>query len=81
MKGKAGLGGFIGFIFGAIVGYLLRPSAFLIGQLSFEHVISRGATLKGLDQMLKPLAETSNNYMLAGGVIFGIIGVFICKKR
>lgn len=58
-----------GFLAGAFVGYLYRPPAFMIGQLPFKYVISRGTTLKGLEQMYIPVAETSFNYLLGGGII------------
>ena len=41
---KIGIG-IVGFLIGGFVGFLARPSAFLTGQLPFEHVISRGANL------------------------------------
>lgn len=68
----AGVGGFLA---GAFIGFLYRPPAFLIGQLPFRYVISRGTTLKGLDQMYIPVAETSFNYLLGGGIIGAILGV------
>jgi hypothetical protein len=77
--------GILGFLIGGFVGFLARPSAFLVGQLPFEHVISRGANLKGMDQMLVSLAQQSFNIMLIGaiiGVIAGIvIGYFVEKKK
>ena len=63
-----------GFLVGALVGYLYRPPAFLIGQLPFDVVISRGTSLKGFDQMYIPVAETSFNYLLGGGVVGAIAG-------
>lgn len=75
----------IGGILGGLFGYIYRPSAFIIGQLPFNHVISRGKTLKGLDQMLIPIAEKSFNYLFSGiliGVITGyILGVIVAKKN
>ena len=67
--------GLAGFLVGALVGYLYRPPAFLVGQLPFHVVISRGTSLKGLDQMYIPVAETSFNYLLGGGVVGAIAGV------
>ena len=64
-----------GFLVGALVGYLYRPPAFLIGQLPFDIVISRGTSLKGFDQMYIPVAETSFNYLLGGGVAGAIAGI------
>lgn len=69
--------GVAGFLIGSLVGFLARPSAFLIGQLSFETVISRGANLKGMDQMLVPLAQQSFNIMLIGAIIGTVAGVVI----
>ncbi len=64
-----------GFLLGALVGYLYRPPAFLIGQLPFHVVISRGTSLKGFDQMYIPVAETSFNYLLGGGVVGAVAGI------
>jgi hypothetical protein len=64
-----------GFLAGALVGYLYRPPAFLIGQLPFDVVISRGTSLKGFDQMYIPVAETSFNYLLGGGVAGAVAGI------
>jgi hypothetical protein len=45
-KSKAMIGlGSAGFLVGGLIGFLLRPAAFLVGQLPFEHVISRGASV------------------------------------
>ncbi len=60
---------------GAVVGYLYRPPAFLIGQLPFHVVISRGTSLKGLDQVYIPVAERSFNYLLGGGLAGAILGI------
>jgi hypothetical protein len=49
----------------------------MVGQLPFIHVISRGKTLKGLEQILIPIAETSFNYVLAGIIIGAISGYLI----
>ncbi len=68
----------IGALAGGAVGYLYRPSAFLTGQLPFIHVISRGRTLKGFDQVLVPLAEKSFNYLVAGLVLGAALG-FVVK--
>jgi len=62
---------------GALLGFLLRPSNMLIGQLSFGTVITRGANLKGLDQLLVPLARTSFNYLLVGALLGAAGGVLI----
>ncbi len=69
--------GIAGFLIGGLIAFLLRPSAFLIGQLSFGDVITRGASFKGMDQMLVPLAQRSFNVMLVGAIIGTIAGVVI----
>jgi hypothetical protein len=58
-----------GFLVGAWIGYLLRPSAFLVGQLPLEIVITGGTQLSGLDSILVPLARQSLGMLIAGGVI------------
>jgi len=77
--------GSVGFLIGGLIGFLARPSAFLIGQLSFGTVISRGTNLKGMDQMLVPLAQQSFNTMLIGAIIGTVagmlIGYFVGKKK
>jgi hypothetical protein len=77
--------GIVGFLIGGFVGFLARPSAFLVGQLPFEHVISRGATLNGMDQLLVPLAQQSFNITLIGAIIGAIagivIGYFVGKRK
>ncbi len=76
--------GVAGFLAGAFVGYLYRPPAFMIGQLPFKHVISRGTTLKGLEQMYIPVAETSFNYLLGGGIIglaLAVAAVLLLRRR
>ena len=69
--------GIVGFITGGFIGYLYRPSAFLIGQLPFHTVITRGANLKGVDQVLIPMAQSSFNNMMAIAVIGAVIGIII----
>jgi hypothetical protein len=64
----------MGAALGALVGYLTRPSAFLVGQVPLMAVITRGASLRGLDQLLLPLARESFDRMLAFLVVGGIIG-------
>jgi hypothetical protein len=67
----------LGLIIGGAVGFLLRPSAMLIGQLPFGTVITRGASLQGLDMILVATAQTSFNVMLAGAIVGAAIGVGI----
>ena len=76
MVGLFVVGG-VGFVLGGFVGFLLRPSAPFIGQLSFVTVITRGATLSGLDRLLVPTAETSFNYMVSGALLVGMIGAVL----
>ena len=64
---------------GSVIGFLLRPSAPLVGQLPLSIVITRGAELRGLDQLLVPAAQTSFNYVLVGGLIGTAVG-FIAPK-
>jgi hypothetical protein len=75
---------FIGFFIGGITGFLYRPSAFLIGQLPLDVVITRGANLKGMDQVLIPLAQSSFNNMIAIGLIGALVGIaagYMLSKR
>lgn len=67
--------GIVGFIAGGILGFLYRPSAFIIGQLPFDIVITRGATLKGVDQVLIPMAQSSFNNMMTIAVLGAVIGI------
>jgi membrane associated rhomboid family serine protease len=64
----------IGLLAGGFVSYLLRPSAFLVGQLPFETVIIRGANLRGLDQILEETAKESFNILVAGCIVGAFIG-------
>jgi len=76
--------GIVGFVAGGVLGFLYRPSAFLIGQLPFDVVITRGANLKGMDQVLIPLAQSSFNNMLtiaAVGAAVGILAGILLSKR
>jgi hypothetical protein len=74
-----------GLVVGGVLGFLFRPSAFLVGQLSFNHVISRGTSLTGMDQILIPLAQKSFNIMFAvaivGAIAGALIGLYISKKN
>jgi hypothetical protein len=67
--------GIIGILAGGFVGFLMRPAVFLIGQLPFGVVATRGAYLTGLDQLLRSTAETSFNHMVAAAVVGGLAGV------
>jgi len=59
----------VGGLIGGLVGYLLGSSSLV----SFGDVLTRGATLRGLNALLRPAAEHAFNYMLAG-VILGVVG-------
>ncbi len=73
-----------GFVVGAVLGFLMRPSSLLVGQLPFEHVITRGANLKGMDVLLVPLAQQSFNVMVIISIFFALVGAglghFVGKK-
>lgn len=69
--------GVVGFFLGGSIGFLLRPSAFLVGQLPFETVIARGSNLSGLEGLLISTAETSFNYMLIGAILGAIGGLVV----
>jgi len=74
----------VGFLTGGFIGYLYRPSAFIIGQLPFDVVITRGANLKGIEQVFIPLAQASFNHMVAlaaiGAACGVILGLLLSKK-
>ena len=70
-------GGFVGAILGGVVGFLLRPSTLVVGQLPFNTVISRGGNLKGLSQLLVPSAEKSFNVMLVGVILGLVVGLVV----
>lgn len=69
--------GIVGFLAGGLIGFLYRPSALIISQLPFSTVITRGANLKGVEQMLIPMAQTSFNNMMVAAVIGAAIGIVI----
>jgi hypothetical protein len=74
----------IGFFIGGIIGFLYRPSAFLIGQLPLDVILTRGANLKGVDQVLVTLAQSSFNNMIAIALIGALIGIaagYMLSKR
>lgn len=76
--------GLAGCLAGGFIGFLLRPSAFMIGQLPFQHVITRGGSLQGVERVFLSLARESFNTMVIGaaiGLFAGIvIGYFIGRK-
>lgn len=66
-----------GVFIGGLIGFLLRPSAPLIGQLDFGTVITRGSNLSGLDTLLVSTAQISFNYLLVGVILGTVSGVLI----
>ncbi len=74
-KGTAGGFAVAGAVVGAILGFLFRPSVPLLGQLPLGVVITRGSSLDGLDSLVRPFAEQSFNYVVAGAILCaGIMG-------
>jgi uncharacterized membrane-anchored protein YhcB (DUF1043 family) len=70
--------GLIGLLTGGFVGFLLRPADVLGNQLPFADVITRGASMEGLESaLMTTLAETSFNYLAAGAIIGLVAGVVI----
>jgi hypothetical protein len=65
----------VGLVLGTIVGFLVRPSIPLLGQLPFitmlELVVTGGDGLEGL---FVPLAQRSFMYMMVGGIVGGFLG-------
>ena len=64
-----------GLLVGSFVGFLLRPTVPFMGQLPFSTVITRGANLRGLDQLLIGYARTSFNYLVAGMILGALVGL------
>ena len=87
MNGKnrlVALMGLGGFLLGAGVGYFYRPPAVLAGQLPFRHVITRGASLKGFEQVYLEVAQRSFDYLLVGGLLgagLGIAAAFLVVRK
>lgn len=76
--------GMLGFFIGGFVGFLARPSAFLLGQLPLWHVFSRGAHLKGIDNLMVSFAQQSFNITLIGAIIGACAGItlgYFVEKR
>jgi len=63
----------IGAIIGGLLGFLLRPHVPVVGQLPFSVVVSAGSDLKGLDEIVRPAAETSFGYLVLG-TLMGLVG-------
>jgi hypothetical protein len=67
-------GGAVGFatfgaVVGAVLGFLFRPSLPLVGQLPLGVVLTRGASLNGLDLLFRASAEQSFNYLMIGAIL------------
>ncbi len=69
--------GIIGFSIGGLLGFLLRPAVFIVGQLPFNIVVSRGTTLTGVDRLLIPVAQKSFDIMLTSATIGAAIALII----
>jgi len=61
----------LGLVGGVVAGFLTRPSVPMVGQLPFGVVITRGAGLKGFDQILVGAAQDSFNHLM----LITILGV------
>ena len=59
----------LGGMLGAAIGFLMRPSVPLVGQLPLGVVLTRGLTLNGLDVLLRSTAEESFNYIVIGAIL------------
>jgi hypothetical protein len=68
---------FLGILLGGIIGILTRPSVFLVGQLPLTAVLTRGATLSGIDQLLVPVAQSSFNHVALYTIVGGVIGLVV----
>lgn len=62
---------------GGYIGFLNRPSVFLVGRLPLEKVIFAGSNLTGIDHVLKTTARTSFNYMLIGALAGLVVGLIL----
>lgn len=70
-----------GCVVGGFIGFLMRPSAFLIGQLPLGTVITRGSMLSGLDMLLVPTAQASFNVMAIGLTVGAVLGGIVSYLR
>jgi len=84
-----GVLGFLWFFIGGLIGFLIRPSVSLVGQLSFDTVLSRGENLDLAQRaLLGPTARASFNLMMesaligmTGGLSLGIMVWLLVRKR
>jgi len=63
----------LGALLGAVLGFLFRPDVPLVGQLPLSVVVSRGASLNGVDILLRSTAEESFNYLVIGAILGAVI--------
>jgi len=64
-------------IAGGIIAFLLRPADILGHQLGLSVVLTRGANLEGVHQLLVPLAQRSFNELAAGLIIGAVVGLIV----
>jgi hypothetical protein len=69
----------VGAMLGGILGFWFRPSVPLLGQLPLETVIARGGNLRGLDVILKGIAEQSFNYIVVGAILGAVVGLVLAR--
>ncbi|MGD0950178.1 MAG: hypothetical protein ABSA52_22485 [Candidatus Binatia bacterium] len=69
--------GLLGGLVGGTLGFLLRPAIPLVGQLPAGTVITRGAYLEGMDQLLTGIARASFNLVFGGVVVGAVAGAMI----
>ena len=67
----------LGALTGSTIGYLLRPAVFLIGQLPFGTVITRGTRLQGLDTLLLVSAAQQSFDDLVLGFLAGLAAAYL----
>ena len=60
---------------GGGVGYLLRPAVPFIGQLPLNIIIADGKNLHGLERLAQPYAQQSLEYVIAGALVGGMLGL------
>jgi hypothetical protein len=65
----------VGGVVGAYIGFLLRPSIPLVGQLPAMVVLTSGQYLRGFDKVFVPTAQTSFGYLITGLVVGMLIAV------
>jgi hypothetical protein len=63
-----------GLVVGGLLGFQMRPAVMFIGQLPFETVMTRGAGLTGIDQIMRSTAQQSFNVLLVGALAGGFVG-------